>query len=264
MERQGYDLSYTSSIDLHENPAQLLQHRAYISLGHDEYWSKEMRDGVENARNHGVGMAFLGANASYWQIRYEPDSTGVRDRIIVCYKVETSNADLARDPLYGQDNSRVTTQWRDPVVGRPENALIGIMFSDLTHQRLGYPWHLDAQIASPLLTGTELRPGQAYGCNLVGYGWDKVFDNKATPPNLHILSTSQTANDQNKPDVSNTTYYFAPSGAMVFATGSIYWTFALDDYRFRKDPVCASHTEWQMQRLMANVMAAIVILHPTG
>src|SRR5712692_1031385 len=78
LEREGYDVSYISSADLHENPRQLLYHQAYISLGHDEYWTKEMRDGVEYARDHGVGLAFLGANASYWQMRFEPDSAGTR------------------------------------------------------------------------------------------------------------------------------------------------------------------------------------------
>ncbi len=69
MERQGYDLSYISSVDLHTNPGQLLQHRAYLSIGHDEYWTKEMRDGVEYARDQGVNLAFLGADAAYWQMR---------------------------------------------------------------------------------------------------------------------------------------------------------------------------------------------------
>src|SRR5713101_3680139 len=40
LEREGYDVSYISSADLHENPRQLLYHQAYISLGHDEYWTK--------------------------------------------------------------------------------------------------------------------------------------------------------------------------------------------------------------------------------
>ena len=43
LERQGYDLSYVSDVDVHEEPAQLLDHRAYLSLGHDEYWTQEMR-----------------------------------------------------------------------------------------------------------------------------------------------------------------------------------------------------------------------------
>src|ERR1700730_17388949 len=113
-EQQGYDLSYISSVDLHEDSAQLLQHRAYISIGHDEYWTKEMRDGVQNARDHGVGLAFMEADAAYWQMRFEPDSAGVADRTVVCYKV-SSGQDLKRDPLYGKDNKRVTALWRDPL-----------------------------------------------------------------------------------------------------------------------------------------------------
>ena len=40
---------------------------------------------------------------------------------------------LALDPLYGLDKTRLTAQRRDPILVRPENALIGVMFSDLTH-----------------------------------------------------------------------------------------------------------------------------------
>jgi hypothetical protein len=265
LERRGYDLSYASSVDLYQNPAQLLQHRAYLSIGHDEYWSKEMRDGVENARDHGVGLAFLGADPIYWQIRYQPDSAGVPDRTIVCYKVETASNDLARDPYYGKDNSRVTSQWRDPVIGRPENALVGIMFSDLTHKRQGFAWQVSAQPKSPLLQGTGLQPAGTYGCDLVGYEWDKVFANGATPPGLQVLSVSHTVNDGGRADVGNTAYYKAKSGAMVFATGSMNWTYALDDYRFTQDPACSaqSHAEPGIQKLMTNVMAAIVIHHPS-
>src|SRR5947209_6686116 len=64
LERQGYDLSYISNVDLDKDPAQLLHHKAYISIGHDEYWTKAMRDGVENARDSGEGLAFLGATVA--------------------------------------------------------------------------------------------------------------------------------------------------------------------------------------------------------
>ena len=231
MESQGYDLSYISDVDLHERPAQLLDHRAYLSLGHDEYWTKEMRDGVEQARDKGMGLAFLGANDSYWQVRFGPDSAGRPDRTIVCYKVQTASNDLALDPLNGVDDTRLTTQWRDPILARPENALIGVMYSDLTHKQQGFPWTVSPQAKSPLLEGTGLQPGQSYGCDLVGYEWDRVFANGATPAGLQLLGASRTVNDSGTPDLSNTTYYIAPSGAMVFATGSLYWTLGLDNYR---------------------------------
>ena len=262
-ERQGYDLSYMSSVDLHEDPAQLLQHRAYLSLGHDEYWSKEMRDGVERARDQGVGLAFLGADAAYWQIRFEPDGAGARDRTVVCYKVQTANHDLVRDPLYGADNARVTTQWRDPLLNRPENALIGVMYSSLTDsQKLeGFPWELNTAAQSPLLAGTDLRPGQPYGCDLVGYEWDRIFNNGATPAGLKVLGISRTLSQYVADDVSNTTYYIAPSGALVFATGSIYFTTVLDRYRVSTDTRCAGQDPVVpgIQKLMANVMSALVL-----
>ena len=264
LERQGYDLSYISDVDLHEKPAQLLDHRAFLSLGHDEYWTKEMRDGVEHARDSGVGLAFLGADADYWQMRFEPDSAGRPDRTIVCYKVLTANKDLAHDPIFGKDNTRVTSQWRDPILARPENALIGVMFSDLTHRQQGFPWTLSPLAKSALLDGTGLRPGQPYGCGLVGYEWDRVFANGATPAGLQVLGASHTVDDNNIPDSGNTTYYIAPSGAMVFATGSIYWTLALDNYRFQTDESCTGQSLVVpgMQKLMAHVMDALVVHHP--
>ena len=73
-ERHGLDVTYTTDVDLHTNPAHLLNHRSLISLGHDEYWSTPMRDGAEHALEAGVNLAFLGANACYRQIRLEPSS----------------------------------------------------------------------------------------------------------------------------------------------------------------------------------------------
>lgn len=264
-ERQGYDVSYISDIDLQRNPAQLLNHRAYISPGHDEYWSKEMRDGLEHARNSGVGLAFLGADAGYWQIRFEPDSAGVQDRTVVCYKVETVLQNLARDPFFGKDNARVTAPWRDPVLARPENALIGIMYDDLTHRQDGFPWQISASANDPLLKGTGLAQKQSYGCDIVGYEWDRVFNNHATPAGLQVLATSSTVNDAGVKSFSNTTYYIAPSGAMVFASGSIYWTEALDSYRLHLDPLCVNQNPVVpgIQQLMAHVMTQLALLHPT-
>jgi hypothetical protein len=264
LERQGYDISYISNVDLHENPGQVLHYRAYISLGHDEYWTKEMRDGVEHARDSGVGLAFFGADASYWQMRFEADSAGRADRAIVCYKVQTSLNDLASDPLYGVDNSRVTSQWRDPVVARPENALIGVMYSGFTNQS-GFPWQASPRTQSTLLQATGLTVGQQYGCGVVGNEWDRVFDNGDSPAGLQVLGNSSTINFSGNADVSNSTYYLASSGAMVFASGSIYWASALDKYRLHANQLCPrqSLVVPGMQKLMAKVMALLIVRHPS-
>ena len=264
LEQQGYDLSYVSNVDLQERPGLLLQHRAYLSLGHDEYWTKEMRDSIESARDKGVGLAFLGADAGYWQMRFEPDSTGtIPDKTVVCFKVSTSLNNLGIDPIFGKDNTRLTAQWRDPALARPENALIGIMYSSITHQQSEFPWRVSPKTNSLLLKGTGLIPGQEYGCGLVGYEWDRIFTNGATPVGLQVIGDSNAIDDNNISDTSNTTYYIAQSGSLVFATGSMYWTAALDSYRFTQEPLCIGKplVVPGMQQLLANVMKALVIIH---
>ncbi|GAC1649473.1 MAG: hypothetical protein NVS4B12_18560 [Ktedonobacteraceae bacterium] len=280
LEREGYNVSYRSNIDLHTHPEVLLQHKAYLSIGHDEYWTKEMRDAVEAARDQGVGLAFLEANASYWQIRLAPNSAGVPNRTVVCYKVLSQGNTASdpdgiarnnptRDPLFGVDNNRVTTLWRDPIVNLPENALIGIMYSDYNDKLRGTPWIFQPQITdtlplhTTLLQNTGLQEGQTYDNGLVGYEWDRVFDNGHTPAKLQVLATSETMSKEGISDSSNTTYYIASSGALVFATGSIYWTAALDSYRYdytltnTKD----AQTVPAIQQLMKNIMQALVQHH---
>jgi hypothetical protein len=265
IERQGYDVSYISDVDLHEHPEQLLAHRAYLSLGHDEYWTKEMRDGVEVARDAGVNLAFFGANAAYWQMRFEPSSSGIPDRTVVCYKVNYQTIPHP-DPLQGIDNERVTTLWRDPYLNRPENALIGVMFSNYDSQPQGFAWRASAAIPPRLLAGTGLVVGQEYGCDIVGYEWDKVYGNGATPKSLHVLSASPTVTVRlhGQADVSNSVYYTAASGALVFASGSIQWAYALDGLRLLPDTDCANKEEPvpQIERLMANIMDVLAVHTP--
>lgn len=263
LESKGYDLTYISNVDLHHDPGQLLNHRAYISLGHDEYWTKEMRDGAELARNSGVSLAFLGANDIYWQMRFEPSSTGIADRTIVCYKVMSASSDLTRDPFYLKDNTRVTAQWRDSLIERPENALIGIMSTNHLNQEQNFPWEVNPQAKSPLLNGTGLHPGGIYGCWLVGNEWDGIVDNGNTPNNLQVIGESPTLDTKGYHDISNTTYYIASQGAMVFAAGSIYWTLALDSYRADTYPQCSGQNPVVpgIQQFMAHVMDALVANH---
>jgi hypothetical protein len=254
LERQGYDVAYLSSVDLDETPERLLTHRAYLVFGHDEYWSARMRDGVEHARDAALGLGFFGANIGYWQIRFEPDSHGVADRTIVGYKV------AARDPLLKQDPAQVTVRWRQSPVNRPENALIGEMYTGWTLHPHGVPWTLENGEQSELLAGTDLHSGQTYGCDLVGYEWDSVATNSKTPANLRILGASPVTDHAGHHGVSNTTAYRAPSGGLVFAAGTVQWGLALDDYRMFDDPRCAGKTQpvSGLQRLTANVLAALI------
>ena len=69
LEREGYDASYQTDVDTDLRPQSLLEHRLVIVGGHDEYWSKRMRDAFDAARALGTNLAFMNSNAGYWQIR---------------------------------------------------------------------------------------------------------------------------------------------------------------------------------------------------
>ena len=48
VEDKGIELDYATSLDLHNNPDLLKPYSSYISVGHDEYWSAEMRNHLED------------------------------------------------------------------------------------------------------------------------------------------------------------------------------------------------------------------------
>ena len=94
LERNGYDVSYTSGIDTDHVAAELLEHRVFLSVGHDEYWSGTQRTNVEAARAAGVNLAFLSGNEVFWKTRWEPsvDGSNTPYRTLVSYKETHANA----------------------------------------------------------------------------------------------------------------------------------------------------------------------------
>src|SRR5205814_589081 len=121
LERSGYDVAYSTDLDTHANGSQLRHYKGFLSVGHDEYWSKPMYDAAVAARDAGVNLAFFGADAVYWQIRFEPSSSGVPNRVMVCYK------DATIDPV--TDPSLKTVNRRDDQVNRPEQTLTGVQYT---------------------------------------------------------------------------------------------------------------------------------------
>ena len=49
-EKLGVPLSYYTNVDLDARPGLLAGARGYVSVGHDEYWTPAMRDGVSAGR----------------------------------------------------------------------------------------------------------------------------------------------------------------------------------------------------------------------
>lgn len=69
LEANGYDVAYTTCVDVAYRPNELDGHKLFISVGHDEYWSGAQRRSVTEARDHGLHLAFLSGNEVYWKTR---------------------------------------------------------------------------------------------------------------------------------------------------------------------------------------------------
>jgi hypothetical protein len=248
LEREGYDVVYSTNIDTHTAGAQLTRYRGFLSVGHDEYWTKQMRDNLEAARDNKVNLGFFGANAGYWQIRLESaTATGDANRTIVGYK----SASL--DPLTATNPAESSVKFRDAHIGRPEASLIGVMYDydpvvdDMVMANC-IPW---------ICKGTNLVNG-SHLPSMLGYELDRV--DASSPSNIQIIASSPynvTVNSVVTTRYANMTYYQAPSGATVFATGSMYWNYGLDAYLAKLTLVNAD-----VQQITRNVLDSFVPVPP--
>ena len=93
LERNGYDVSYIAGVDTDRSGALIKNHKVFLSVGHDEYWSAAQRANVEAARDAGVNLAFFSGNEMYWHTRYEPSIAGAATsyRTLVSYKETWAN-----------------------------------------------------------------------------------------------------------------------------------------------------------------------------
>lgn len=82
MEQQGYDVSYISNVDTQADPRGLLRTKAWLSIGHDEYWTLEMFQHAQAAIAAGVNAAFFSGNAIDGLIALRPGSRGTPHRSI--------------------------------------------------------------------------------------------------------------------------------------------------------------------------------------
>jgi hypothetical protein len=257
LEKNGYDVTYLTDIDVHENAALLANHRALLSVGHNEYWSMPMLQHVQNALANGLNLGFFSANSPYWQVRFEPASNGAADRTMVGYKYDAP----WNDPLYNSNPQLSTVRWRDPHINFPEAAWVGAEY-------VGDPFEGDIVISNAshwLMDGAGLHNGDRL-TGLLGYEVDAVVPG-VSPANLQILASSPVGpfdNDYDNPPglicndqvcTSNVTWYSA-GHAFVFDAGSMNWSWGLDDYN--APSMRPAFSSVAAQTLTRNVLAAFI------
>ena len=189
----------------------------------------------------------------YWRTRWGDSisSDATAYRTLISYKETWALPGASIDP-----SDQWTGTFRDPRLsppaiggGIPENALIGQMFQ-VDDVGVGQPDALKA-ITIPYddanmrfwrnTSVANLQPGQTATLtkNYLGYEWDEAPDNGFDPAGLVRLSSTTLPVSTYLLDYGNTvgngvsthnlTLYRAPSGALVFGAGTVYWAWGLSD-----------------------------------
>jgi len=219
-ERSGYDLSYATSVDLHEGRIDASRYSALVFSGHDEYWSKAMRDTVATAVDNGTHLAFIAANNVYWHVRFEPDPRG-RGQVMACWK---------SDPDPDADASGPTCLWRtvDPHGKHAEQGLIGVQYNGIPKTEV------PLSVSSPdhwFWAGTGVKDGETIP-GIVGGEADGLDAGAPKPDSAQhtILSASHymALGGSDWPRIQHTSLYETARGAVVFAAATFNWSFGLN------------------------------------
>jgi hypothetical protein len=272
LEANGYDISYTTDLDVARNFSNninlLLNHKVFLSVGHDEYWSLEERNAVEAARAAGKNLAFFSGNESYWKTRWEnsQDGNNVAFRTMVCYKEgysATGNERACGDDNGGNGKCDLSTNtwtglWRGGcgVAGvtdacKPENALSGNISWDGTSGTMLVPdtyknlrfWRNTPVSLLPSGGTASLTPGT------IGYEFDFEQDQYQSSYPAGRITMSSTSLDGHIHKLS--LYKDVNSKALVFGAGTVQWAWGLDANHDRGN----APADQSMQQATINILA---------
>jgi hypothetical protein len=278
LESNGYDVTYFTGLDADRSGTLIKNHKIYMDSGHDEYWTGAQRANVQAARDAGVNLAFFSGNTMFWKTRWENsiDGTNIANRTLVCYKETLAFAKI--DP---KDPPTWTGTFRDPTFsppgdgGNPENSLTGTLFMV---NGTGPDNDGSLQIKVPAADGkmrfwrntaaASLAAGATYTLpkGTLGYEWDVDAVNGFRPAGAFDLSTTTYALTTDYLLDYGATYgagnathhlmlYRAPSGALVFSSGSVDWAWGLNSNHDNLFGFTTPAADPNMQQAMVNLFA---------
>ncbi|MFN8291837.1 MAG: DUF4082 domain-containing protein [Chitinophagaceae bacterium] len=267
LERNGYDLTYASQIDVAGNPNLMQGHRVFLSAGHDEYWSKEQRNNITAARNSGKHLAFFSGNEIYWKTRWENsiDGTNTPYRTLVCYKEGTLGENACGTKC--DPSAEWTGLWRDgcnppyaPNDGcQPENALSGQISWMSASADMVVPYACKSLRFWRNTSITSLTAGQeaTLSGTMLGYEMDWEQPNGQYPSGRILLSSTNVSGK-----VHQLSLYKHSSGAWVFGAGTVQWSWGLDGTHDGGPSVTDSRVQQATVNLLADMNAQPGSLQP--
>jgi hypothetical protein len=215
LERSGIDVSYQTDADTDTDPGSLLRHRLVFAIGHDEYWTQQMRGAFDRALALGTNLMF-GSNSGEWRMRYAAGRQTV---------VEWR--DPSADPAHNMrlDNGFFRS------FGEPECKLMGVEHQWAAQRDLTAPptsYRVVGPGGDPWLAAAGLAPGDVLP-GVVGYEWDSLVPGCFAGQVVRLMTALLPGSNgvSHSADMVRAT---APGGGRVFAMGTMELAWALDDF----------------------------------
>jgi hypothetical protein len=205
MEKEGYDVTYCSNVDVHRDVKCLTRAKAFLSVGHDEYWSREQYDHVKEAIQAGVNVAWLSGNSVCFVAPYSASSAKVPNRV------------LTRAGRYGGIREKEGKFMADlPVEAPNESTIIGAQtvtpFNGSGDWIITKPGHW-------IFDGMKVKKGD----RIKGIvGWE-FHGEPADIPGLEVVAEGPTYTGGDVESHYTATVYPGPKGNQVFNASTIFW-----------------------------------------
>ena len=262
LEHGGYPVTYTTNTAADLRGDELAGAHALLDVGHSEYWSDAGRRAFARARDAGVNLVFLSSDTLAWRVRFAPataasSEAGRRDHRIVAYKEHA-----ALDPVHSSPSGAF------PGLGA---ALTGSAYRDCITARLGRgpgppiyaysSWSPGAALTPAwLFRGTGFTPGSTVP-GIVGYELDEA--SAAAPPGVTTVGGGTAPCMSGRSGRAISTLYRAPSGALVFASGTLGWQLGLSPVP-ETSPDAPRVADRRLVRMTDNLLHRALAARPAG
>jgi hypothetical protein len=209
MEQQGYDVSYISNIDTHLDGPGLQRTKGFISVGHDEYWTREMYQNVSAARDAGVNLAFLTGNTMVFAVPLLPSTVGQPFRVI-----------HRESMFFGEEFFNKMAKQRGVKPKYPAAPDAALLMGGRLAGLGGGDW-ICTKPEHWLYEGTGMKEKDKIK-GLVGWEWN---GHPATDlPGMEILAVSNATDNKKRPaSWFAATIYNGPKDNVVFMGGCIWY-----------------------------------------
>ena len=164
LEQHGYDVTYCSNLDLDRDPDVLRRCKVFLSVGHDEYWTRPMFENAIAARDRGVSFGFFSGNSICQELVTYPSSvTGKPLRVFARKKLFEDEDALMGVKSYGSG-------YGDYIVTRADHWMFegtGMKNGDSIPGLVGWEYHGSPnmkipgliEVARAKLSPRTVRPG---------------------------------------------------------------------------------------------------------